>query len=329
MAAMWHLALGFAAVFLTDWLLSLFQLPASYGRAVAASPGGLCGALALGCILAILSPRSATTLTAILLTVHLLIASSWLIAVARGALPPRTFPAVLLNNLVWMFPLLFVLLRGRRLAPAIIAGIGVVVHILACVGLLSVSGGTEIVDDMRQRAAWVAGHPALWSATWMVWVLASMSLFAFTIVWAARLLEVGSAPRWVRTGCGMIGIGVLFDLVGESINLVGSTLPQLTVAQFAGYARTYALLSAGTANGLYCIGGLLLSVLAWRIGWLRGWVGLMGLVMWTVGLGLTAMVVADNGPGMIATGAAVMVLYIPWSALVGWRLTRAKPEPKL
>ena len=42
--------------------------------------------------------------------------------------------------------------------------------------------------------------------------------------------------------------------------------------------------------------------------------------MWMVGLALTAMVVVDYGPGMIATGAIVMALYIPWAAFVGWKL---------
>jgi hypothetical protein len=323
LAATWHLTFGVVAVLFTDQLLSLFRLPETYGSAVSASPGALCGALALGCILALRAPGWSVVVAAILLAAHVLVAVSWLAAVILGALPPRTFPALLLNDLIWLFPLTFVVLQARRLAPAIIGGIGVVLHILACVALLAVSGGTEIVDDIGQRAAWVRSHPAAWSATWMLWALASMSLLAFTIVWAARLLQEGAPRQWVFLGCAVLGVGVLFDLVGESINLVGPTLPGCTVEQFAIFVRTYGLLSAAIANGLYCIGGLVLSALAWHIGWLRGWVGLLGFVMWTIGLGLTVMALVNNGPGMIATGGGVMLLYIPWSALVAWRL----PQP--
>jgi hypothetical protein len=320
LAVLWHLACGIAAVFFTDSVLSLFHLPVTYRVAVAACRGALSSALALGCLLGLWAPERATVVAGILLAVHVLVGAAWLAAVKADQLPPQTFPAVLICDLLWVFPWTFVLLQNHRLAPAIIAGIAVVVHVLACVALLVVRSGTEIEPDMALRAAWVHVHPVRWSATWLLWALASMSLLAFTIVWACRLRQAVAFRGWIVLGCGILGVGVAFDLVGESINIVGPTLPGCTVADFAFFVRTYALLSAAAANGLYCVGGLLLSAQAWKVGWLRGWVGLLGFVMWTVGLGLTAAALADNGPGMIVTGGAVMLLYIPWAAIVGYRL---------
>ena len=46
----------------------------------------------------------------------------------------------------------------------------------------------------------------------------------------------------------------------------------------------------------------------------------MGYVMWIVGLGLTAATLVEHRQGMIATGGGVMVLFIPWAGMMGWRL---------
>ena len=87
------------------------------------------------------------------------------------------------------------------------------------------------------------------------------------------------------------------------------------MADFAWCGEAYAFLSAATANGLYCLAGLILSTLSWRVGLLRGWVGLLGMATWVVGLALTVMVVLDEGRAMIVTGGAVMMLYLPWELL--------------
>jgi hypothetical protein len=203
----------------------------------------------------------------------------------------------------------------------------VAVHLLACLGLLASAGGTEVVADPAERARWVAGHVLLWRATWLAWALASTSLLALTTVWVARLLELGVWHRAALVGWLLVAVGLCFDLAGEGLNALAPTQPGRSVADFAWAARWYALLSAGTANGLYCVGGLLLSGLSWRAGWLRGGAGVLGFAMWLVGLALTGMVIIDNGPGMIVTGAAVMLLFIPWAALVGWRFLQEARHP--
>ena len=58
--------------------------------------------------------------------------------------------------------------------------------------------------------------------------------------------------------------------------IVRATRGDLAQAQFAAAMRHYELLGPAAANGLYCVGGLLLSGVSWRSGWLRGWPGQWG-----------------------------------------------------
>ena len=83
---------------------------------------------------------------------------------------------------------------------------------------------------------------------------------------------------------------------------------------------THTLLSPGIANGLYCAGGLLLSVVSWRSGWLRGWAGVTGFLTWSVGLSLTVFAFQNHREGVIVSGGLLMALFIPWAAWLGWRM---------
>jgi hypothetical protein len=316
LAAAYHLALGLWAGLEPGSFFTVFALAPAPSLALWVVLFGLLYALVAW------APEQGDLVVAAALLTKVVIPLAWLTAVGRGEGATQTFLLVLANDLVWWFPFLFYLLRRSSARRAVIAWVGVVVHVLACLGLMVSRGGTEMVADPAERARWVAEHVPLWAATWLVWALASISLLAFTTVWVARLLELGVPRRWALLGWLIVAVGLCFDLVGESLNLIWPTQPGRTVASFAWGARLYGILSAGTANGLYCVGGLLLSWLSWRAGWLRGGVGLLGVAMWLVGLALTVMVVLDHGPGMIVTGAGVMALFVPWEALVGWRFLR-------
>jgi hypothetical protein len=253
---------------------------------------------------------------------------TWLALVACDLLPATTFPVTLFGDILWWFPFLAYLLRRRSDRRLILAWVVVAVHLLACIGLLAIAPGTEVEPDVAARRDWVAAHRALWCANWLIWAIASVSLVAFTVPWMFTLIEHGASRNWAVAGCLLVVLGVPFDLVGETQNIVEQTRPERSPEDFWRTYRTYSLLSAGTANGLYCAGGLLLSVLAWRVGWLRGAVGLLGIGMWSVGLALTAAVIADARLAMIAMGGGVMVLYLPWAALVGWRMRDSGEPPR-
>ncbi|MCZ6493243.1 MAG: hypothetical protein O6933_04110 [Planctomycetota bacterium] len=243
----------------------------------------------------------------------------WLWYVWHGTVPPRTFPLILTNDLVWWFPFLFYLLRNVRRRRSIIAWAVVVVHFAACLGLVAVRSGTEAVSDFTERVRWVAESTPQWTTCWLLWVIASLGIAALFVVWGQRLAERSASRTALIVGCAVCAIGVPFDLVSETLNIVVLTSPQ-PVEQFAQTARACAFLGAGIANGLYCVGGVILSFVSWKTGFQRGWLGLFAMAMWSAGLALTATTFFEHREAMVVTGAVLMVLFLPWSALTARRI---------
>ena len=326
LAALYNVAFGIWAGFFPQSFFTLFELDAPRYPSIWSCVGMVVGIYAIAYAHAAWKPEQATLWIAIGLLGKILGPIGWVVAVWSGELPARTFPLILTNDLIWWFPFLFYLLRHLRYRGTIIAWMVVAVHIPACLGLMAVAGGTEIVADMAQRRDWVAGHVPLWVVTWLLWALASMSLGAFAVVWSRRLLELGVPRLWTVAGCAIILLGVPLDLAGECLNIAGLTRPGISVDEFARIARLYGIVSAAIANGLYCLGGLLLSLLSWRVGWLRGWLGVFGFVMWSAGLILTLTALVDFRLGMVVSGGLVMALFVPWAALLGWRLAQKSIE---
>ena len=212
------------------------------------------------------------------------------------------------------------MLSRRRRYRAHVAWASVAIHLAAGLGVLLVAPGTDAEPDVAARGAWIAAHATLWRANWLVWMLAAASLLAFCLVWSARLAELGASRRALAAGCAVVAAGVLFDLTSETMLIVWAPRPGLSADEFASLARWYRWLGPGAANGLYCVGGIVLTAEAWRIGWLRGPLGIMGWVMWGVGVLLTVAAIIDSRPLLVASAAGVIALYTVWVGCVGWKL---------
>jgi hypothetical protein len=274
-------------------------------------------------------PEQADVLIGIGLLGKVLGPMGWLWNVAAGEIPPRTFPLILFNDLIWWFPFAFYLLRNVAARGAIIGWIAFGVHAVACAGLLIVAPGTEAEPSFAARRNWIMTHPALWSANWFVWVPASLSLGAFTAVWSGAIAAATPADRRAGAagaaaiGAALVFAGVPFDLANEALAVVRLTHPVATFDEFKATARLCTTLGAGVANGLYCVGGLLVSLAAVRSGFQTGWKAALGFAMWTIGLGLTAAALADHRPTMIAAGGATMALFLAFSAITAVQMGRA------
>jgi hypothetical protein len=186
------------------------------------------------------------------------------------------------------------------------------IHLFANIYLLRVAGGTELVESLAQRQAFVLERTWLWVATWLFWSLSSISLLGFCAAWATRIKQSRSS---IAFALAVIAVGVGFDLYGETVLITRATRDQ-SVAEFTSIVRQYQFVGPGVANGLYCVGGVMLSILSWRAGFLRGTAGILGFLVWVVGFGLTAAAFADHRLAMIACGGGVMLLFLPWSLLV-------------
>jgi hypothetical protein len=243
--------------------------------------------------------------------------TAWLVALMMGESTPRLFPLILVGDLVWWLPLLIYLFRRLRQGPMLAAAWCFGVHLFANIYLFRVAAGTELVADFAARQRFVLDYDWLWTATWLFWSLSSMSLLGFCIAWATRL----TASRiGIVFALAVIAVGVMFDLYGETVLITEATRSELSVEEFTAVARRYQWLGPAIANGLYCVGGLILSVISWRIGFLRGATGILGFAVWCVGIGLTAAAVVDHRVGMIVFGGGVMILFLPWSLMMVWRL---------
>lgn len=243
----------------------------------------------------------------------------WLGMVAAGHSVPSLFPLVLCTDIIWWLPFCWYLLRKSRWRGTAIAWLSVGLHLAASLGLLLVARGTELNPDWGQRQQWIVESTGIWVATWSCWALSSLSLLAVCWAWSIEL-HGSTGHRAVIVGCALIAIGVCFDLTGESIMVVRLTRGELSLASFAQAARTYQILSPAIANGLYCLGGFILSYVAWKSGQLRGIIGVAGFLMWFAALVLTWATLANQTAVMTASGAAIMLMYLPWATVLGWRL---------
>ncbi|MEQ8786825.1 MAG: hypothetical protein RIC55_11025 [Pirellulaceae bacterium] len=244
----------------------------------------------------------------------------WLVAVWQEQWPVQTFPLVLLGDIIWWFPMLAYLLRGWPMRVSAIIWLSVAVHLAACVGLLAIAPGTELGESIASRREWVHEHRALWTAVWLAWAVSSISLLALCIAWASRLWPFPETRTGAISGCLIVGFGVLLDLCGETTQIAWAARPQIDEVGFALATAWYQQLSPAAANGLYCAGGMMLTNLSWQVGLVRGGTGVLGMAMWTVGLMLTGATIANSTRGMIVAGAAVMLLYLVWASLLGWKL---------
>lgn len=247
----------------------------------------------------------------------------WVLTVAANEFPPRTVPLVIFNDLIWWYPFAAYLLRRYAWQRPAIVGLSIAAHLAACVGLLLIQPGTELEPDAAARQAFIAASPGTWAGTWLAWMLSSLGLVAICVAWTSRLFELTTDRVWRMTAlsaCVLAAFGAACDLLGEWVLLARVTQPGITPDALADWARIYQWLSPGIANGLYCVAGLMLSAVAWQIGWIRGWLAYVGFAMWLVGLGLTAATVVEHTGGMVAGGAGVMILFLLFAAFLAPKL---------
>jgi hypothetical protein len=140
-------------------------------------------------------------------------------------------------------------------------------------------------------------------------------------LWTRRLCEWSEVQSAALAGWLIVACGVLLDLCGETKLILWAGKPQINEVGFALALVWYQRLSPAAANGLYCIGGLLLSAVSWQVGLVRGLTGALGIAMWLVGMGLTLATQAGSTAGMAVTGAGVMLLYLVWAPLLALRVS--------
>ncbi len=241
--------------------------------------------------------------------------------------PRRLAMLNLYNDVIWWLPFTLFLLRGTRFATRLVAlapwcSAGLHALGLATMGFI-LRQGMLTEPDAIERATYIAQHPTLWAAGWGVWMLAAASLVAFYAWWGSQI----SAPLAGTVGVLVAALGLVFDLSGEWLSVLVLVERSLAAhehsmlwdhAGFEFVERVVTLLTAGAANFLYTLGGLVLML--WTVDLPRR-VRLAMWGTWLAGLAMTLAAVFNHVGGMVAATTVLFPLLIAWTVWMGcsWR----------
>jgi len=175
--------------------------------------------------------------------------------------------------------------------------------------------GSELERDPARRLAYVSEHLGAWRFDWALWMIAALALVAFYGWWAARI----GGPRMARAGFLLASIGLACDWLVESLYI--GWMPR----DFAALAAAGLPLSAGLANGLYTLGGSLLTRATPGLpGWLRAWTW----CTWASGAALATAGFLGSPPVLAVSAALLMLCFCPWVLVFARHLERVAPRPE-
>lgn len=180
-------------------------------------------------------------------------------------------------------------------------------------------GGLPIDNTLAERLEFIAGNHLVWTLSWCVWMTAALGLFVFCSVLASEI-----KPTLARTiGLAMVAMGIGPDLIAEVIYafiIPKAYLAEVSVSVLAMLEIAAMHLTGFLGNGLYNIGGLILTLTAIREGVVRGWVAVWGITAWLLGIGLSVSVAIGNIAGAEALTALSMVLSTAWMLVFAYRV---------
>lgn len=177
--------------------------------------------------------------------------------------------------------------------------------------------GLPVGEDLPARLTYINSHLLLWQLGWFSWMLAALSLLAFAVM-LSTALQPGAARQY---GVLLVALGMAPDLMAET--LYAFVMPQVSVSNIALLQFIDALamhLTGFLGNGLYNIGGMLLTLaLLKQQPALKLWL-YPGIIAWLLGLGLSVSIALQQLVLAEYFTAASMVLSTLWFVLIAWKL---------
>lgn len=177
--------------------------------------------------------------------------------------------------------------------------------------------GLPVGEDLPARLTYINSHLLLWQLGWFSWMLAALSLLAFAVM-LSTALQPGAARQY---GVLLVALGMAPDLMAET--LYAFVMPQVSVSNIVLLQFIDALamhLTGFLGNGLYNIGGMLLTLaLLKQQPALKLWL-YPGIIAWLLGLGLSVSIALQQLVLAEYFTAASMVLSTLWFVLIAWKL---------
>ena len=177
--------------------------------------------------------------------------------------------------------------------------------------------GLPVGDDLATRLAYINANLTLWQWGWLSWMAAALSLLLFAVMLSTEL-QPGAARHY---GVLLVALGMAPDLMAET--LYAFVMPQVAVTDIAllQFIDNLAMhLTGFLGNGLYNLGGMLLTLaLLKQQPALKLWL-YPGIVAWLLGLGLSVSIALQQLKLAEYFTAASMVLSTGWFVLIAWKL---------
>lgn len=308
LAASYNLVFGVWAGFWPQAFFRWFVMEPPRYPAIWQCLGMVIGVYGLAYAYAAMWPERGRAMVAIGLLGKLLGPIGWLVTVHSGEFPARTFSLIVFNDLIWWVPFALFLADGtalserlRRLAPYACGSL----NALGAAALAFVlRGGSELEPDVAARARYILEHIGAWRTGWAVWMGAGVSLVAFYAWWGARLPQ----PVWGLAATALAAVGMTCDWFAESL-FIGWLPRDIETIGPLGMC-----LSGGVANGLYTIGGVILTLGTRSI---RGGFGVWTWVMWASGVAVSVAAFTCSVPFLAAATGVLFVLFCPWCIALG------------
>jgi uncharacterized protein YqjF (DUF2071 family) len=195
------------------------------------------------------------------------------------------------------------------------------VHVVALTAVLFVLRFGIPPGPLAQRAAFVASNSLAWRIGWLLWLPASLALVLFLAAWS----DVLEYKAWGALAVALTLAGAIIDWADEMfwIGLAPDLAARFSSDAFAAGAyalwdRAYIVMSIGLANGLYTLGGAILTLLAFKTRGFPKWLAWSGALVWALSLVLSAAALVGDGAAVQIVSALVFVAFLPWIILVGY-----------
>ena len=189
------------------------------------------------------------------------------------------------------------------------------VHLMAGLAMaLILRHGLETNADLTGRLRFVAARRLLWTAGWLSWTLAAVTILNFYARFAEAHRSRGVAPAALRAAVPLTVVAVVADWTAQAIEIF--VLPGLaraaSVTDFLAWHRAAVVSTGFLANGLYTISALLL-VWASRRAYPR-WIQVAGFGVVTGGAILSGAAWVDSAIGMLVANILLMPCLLVWLA---------------
>lgn len=182
--------------------------------------------------------------------------------------------------------------------------------------------GLPLDTSLSDRMAFISANGFIWTVSWVVWMFSAIGLFVFCSILADEI----RSSVFSKVGVALVAMGIAPDLIAEVIYafVIPEVIDRNIGSEFVELLEVIAAhLTGYLGNGLYNLGGLLLTILAFQQGVLKTWIAIWGGVAWGLGLMLSFSIAAGSFRLAEIFTATSMTLSTAWMLIFAYKVLRS------